>query len=105
MRRRVAIGVLILLAAAGVGLGWLWASSGARAKVLELHGVVEIQEIRLASKQGGRVKEGLIAEGDGVEPGQPLVIIEAPELEAKKAQEIAQLANLEAELEKAIRGP
>jgi HlyD family secretion protein len=106
MRKRVAIGSLMLLAAAGLGLGWLWASSsGSRRNVLTLPGVVEIQEIRLASKQGGRVKEVLIAEGDWVEPGQRLVVIEVPELEAKKAQEVAQLANLEAELEKAIRGP
>ena len=33
------------------------------------------------------------------------MVIEAPELEAKKAQEVAQLANLEAELQKAIKGP
>ena len=105
MRRRVAIGVLILLAVTGLGLGWLWASAGATGKVLALPGVVEIQEIRLASKQGGRVKEVLIAEGEWVEPGQRLVVIEAPELEAKKAQEVAQLANLEAELQKAIKGP
>src|SRR5262245_29998208 len=106
MKWRVTIGVLIVLAVVVAGLSWLWASvAGARSKVLQLHGVVEIQEVRLASKQGGRIKDVLIAEGDWVEPDQRLVVLEAPELKARRGQQEAQLANILAELEKARNGP
>jgi multidrug resistance efflux pump len=106
MKWRITIGILMLLAGAVAGLGWLWASvAGARLPVLRLPGVVEIQEVRLASKQGGRVKEILISEGDWVEPGQRLVVLEAPELKAKLGQQEAQLANIVAELERARNGP
>jgi multidrug resistance efflux pump len=106
MKWRVTIGVLMVLSVAVAGLSWIWASvAGARSKVLQLHGVVEIQEVRLASKQGGRIKDVLVAEGNWVEPGQRLVVLEAPELKARKGQQEAQLANILAELEKARNGP
>jgi multidrug resistance efflux pump len=65
---------------------------------------VEVQEVRLGSKVGGRVVEVAIAEGDEVETGQVLVRFEAPELEAQRQQLQAQLQAATAELEKARNG-
>ena len=61
MRWRVLFGLLAVITLAVAGLGWKWSTlAAARSKVLKLPGVVEIQEVRLASKQGGK--------GSGVAP-------------------------------------
>ena len=62
---------------------------GARSGDLRLPGVVETQEIRLASRVGGRVAEVAVAEGDEVIAGQVLVRFEAAELEARRDQQRA----------------
>lgn len=90
--------------AAVVALGFFWPFRHA-ADLLRLPGVVEIQEIRLGSKIGGRVARVCVNEGDVVEPGQELVVFEVPELEAQKVQWQARLRAAEADLEKARRGP
>jgi multidrug resistance efflux pump len=74
-------------------------------EVLVLPGTVETQEVRLASRVGGRVKEVLVAESVVVQAGQPLVRLEMPELEAQKARLESQLAGAEAALTRAVRGP
>jgi multidrug resistance efflux pump len=93
-----------LLAAALVGLGFFWPFRH-RPDVLRLPGVVEIQEVRLGSKCGGRVAEVSVIEGDLVQQGRVLVRFEVPELEAQREQWQARLRSLEAELEKAKNGP
>jgi multidrug resistance efflux pump len=105
MRWRVLFGVLAVLTVATVGLGWKWSTLAAgRSKVLKLPGVVEIQEVRLASKQGGRVKQLEITEGQWVEKDQELIVFEAPELRAKLAQLEAQRDSIKVEIDKANKG-
>jgi multidrug resistance efflux pump len=70
-----------------------------------LPGVVEVQEVRLGSKVGGRVRDVQIREGDLVGPGIPLVTLDAPELEAQRAQWRAKLRSDLATLAKARNGP
>jgi multidrug resistance efflux pump len=77
---------------------------GERDAELRLQGTVEVQEVRLGSKIGGRVAEVLIREGDLVPAGQVLVRFEEPELEAQLGQQRARLGQKEAELEKAVNG-
>ncbi|MFO0890921.1 MAG: biotin/lipoyl-binding protein [Isosphaeraceae bacterium] len=104
MRWRVAIG-LVASSAVLAGIGWLWASAaGPRSRPLRLPGVVEIQEVRLASKQGGRVKEIHVVEGQWVDPGQEIVSFEAPELAARLGQLRAQRDSIQVELDKADTG-
>ena len=67
--------------------------------------MVEVQEVRLGSKVGGRVREVHILEGDRVEPGASLVTLDVPELEAQQAQWRAKLRSDLAALEKARNGP
>jgi HlyD family secretion protein len=96
----------LTLAAAAVGGGWLWLlPSRQAATTLLLPGVVEVQEVRLGSKVGGRVSEVLVAEGSLVEAGTPLVTFEVPELNSQRAQWDAKLRSAEADLEKARNGP
>lgn len=117
MTRKRLLVLALLLAAALSALGFFWPfgqpAEGWRAlwpfggptNELRLNGVVEIQEVRLGSKVGGRVAEVSVREGDIVSAGQLLVRFEEPELEAQRDQWQARLKSMEAELEKAKNGP
>jgi HlyD family secretion protein len=72
---------------------------------LVLPGIVEIQEVRLASKVGGRIERILVREGERVQPGQKAIVFEAPELLNEKEQLKAKLEAAEAEYLRAQTGP
>src|SRR5215211_2641430 len=97
---------LLAVSAAAVGGAW-WAYSTwtAPRPALVLPGAVEVQEVRLGSKVGGRVAGVLVVEGDHVAAGQPLVRFEAPELEAQRDQLEAKLRQVELLQQKAFTGP
>jgi len=59
-------------------------------------GTVETDEVRVASRYGGRVERLLAAEGDPVKAGQVIAELDAAELTAKRDQAAAQFAELEA---------
>jgi len=59
-------------------------------------GTIETDEVRVASRYGGRVEKILPQEGDALKAGQVIVELEAAELRAKRDQASAQLAELEA---------
>jgi len=59
-------------------------------------GTIETDEVRVASRYGGRVEKTLPQEGDALKAGQVIVELEAAELRAKLDQASAQLAELEA---------
>jgi multidrug resistance efflux pump len=104
VRRRSIAALLVVLAAVSAGAGWHWRRSRAPAE-LRLPGMVEIQEVKLASKAGGRVHRVLVREGDLVQAGDVLVRLEVPELEAQRLQAQARLEQAEADREKAENGP
>ncbi|WP_375765105.1 HlyD family efflux transporter periplasmic adaptor subunit [Archangium gephyra] len=66
-------------------------------------GTVEARDIAVGSRVGGRVKDVLVREGDRVEPGQPLVVLEAGDLPAQRLQAEGQLLQAQAALDK-LRG-
>jgi multidrug resistance efflux pump len=94
--------VFIVLTAAGLALAFFWPHD--RGQVLRLPGVVEIQEVRLGSKVGGRVEKVATTEGAIAEAGQPLVYFAEPELEAQREQQAARLQAAEADLERLKAG-
>jgi len=59
-------------------------------------GTIETDEVRVASRYGGRVQKTLAREGDSLKSGQVLVEVEASELRARRDLAAAQLAELEA---------
>jgi multidrug resistance efflux pump len=87
--------------AAVAGCWWLLAE---RDTELRLQGTVEIQEVRLASKMGGRVAEVLTREGIVVPAGKVLVRLEAPELEAQREQWLARVQAKGAALDRMRNG-
>ncbi len=98
----VGIGALLAVVAASVAFFYPFRERRDR---LWLPGVVEIQEIRLGSKVGGRVAEVKAVEGELVELDQELVRFDIPELQAQFEQQLARVGAAEAELAKALNGP
>lgn len=92
MRRSRAAGtvvVILALAAGGVTTSYWLTRNHATAT---LAGVVEIQEVHVGSKLGGRVAEVTAHEGDVVDAGTLLVRFEVPETQARRDQLAARLA-------------
>jgi membrane fusion protein YbhG len=98
------ISVLVVVGAIAVALGFFW-PFGHGDTILSLPGVVEIQEVRLGSKIGGRVRSVDVREGDIAQKDQVLVTFDVPELEAQRQQAEAHLQSAQADLEKANNGP
>jgi multidrug resistance efflux pump len=96
-------GVAVAVAAAVAALVYFWPFGGG--DVLQLPGVVEIQEVHVASKVGGRVKEIKTYEGARVAAGQELIVFDVPELQAQRDQAQARLDAAVADLDKANAGP
>jgi multidrug resistance efflux pump len=96
--------VLVTTAAGAVAsVAWFW-PRGDRTDERRLPGTVEVQEVRLGSKVGGRVAAVAVREGDLVEPGTVLVRFDAPDWEAKRDQAAQTLAAAKATWGQAAAG-
>lgn len=69
-----------------------------------IQGQAEVSEYRVSSKVPGRILELRVSEGDRVNAGDTLAILEAPDVEAKLAQAQAAKDAAQAQNEKAIKG-
>jgi multidrug resistance efflux pump len=70
----------------------------------EWAGTIEARTIEVGSRTGGRVKDVLVREGDHVQPGQTLVLLEAGDLDAQRLMAQAALDQAKANLEKLVAG-
>src|SRR6266851_3186271 len=104
MSWKILIPVIVVLVAVGLGFG-LWWNLRTPSDELRLPGVVEMQEVRLGSKIGGRVVDVKTSEGEIVNANDPLVIFATPELDAQRKQWKAKLDLAVADWEKAKNGP
>ncbi|MGN6554198.1 MAG: HlyD family secretion protein [Verrucomicrobiota bacterium] len=59
-------------------------------------GTIQTDEVRVASRYGGRVEKLFAQEGDSLKAGQKIAELDAAELRARRDQLAAQLAELEA---------
>lgn len=102
MRRKLLV-VLALVGIAAAALAYFRPREGE--KEFRLPGTVEVQEVRVASRAGGRVLTVHVREGQLVEAGAVLVTLDADELRAKRDGAKARLAAAHAALDKANAGP
>src|SRR4051794_29579626 len=102
---RRALGSAVVLVASTAGALGVWGPSRTTEGGLKLPGTVEVQEVRLGSKLGGRVAEVTVAEGALADPGRPLVRLDAPEQRMRLDQARARLEAAEAALREAEAGP
>src|SRR5438132_9068035 len=100
MRGKIVSAILVVLALAGAAVGAWWYYLRPNPDELRLPGVVEMQEVRLGSKVGGRVIEVKIREGDPIEKGQELLVFDLPELQAQRVQLKARVDQAKADYEK-----
>ncbi len=87
--------VLILILLVGVGSVWHWWQSqqGVLPEgVVFGNGRIESDQVDIAAKSAGRVREVLVREGDLVSPGQVLTHLNDAELLAQRAKYVADVA-------------
>ncbi|WP_254510083.1 HlyD family secretion protein [Anatilimnocola floriformis] len=96
---------LTLIAALGGTSAGLWFHFFPRSHELRLPGTVESQEVRLSSRVGGRVSKVYVDDGAVLEAGAKIIDLEMPELDAQRAQLVAQKNAAEANVAKLVEGP
>ncbi|TMQ11931.1 MAG: biotin/lipoyl-binding protein [Deltaproteobacteria bacterium] len=99
-RTRLILPVLVLAALAWYGW-YRWRLAHAP---YEWSGTVEAHTVALGSRAGGRVQKVLVKEGDRVKPGDVLVTLEPGDWPAQLQQAQAQLAMMQATLDKLKAG-
>ncbi|MFY9610585.1 MAG: efflux RND transporter periplasmic adaptor subunit [Blastocatellia bacterium] len=102
-RRPIAI-LLVVLALIGIGGIWKYLSGRAASDRLVLSGTIEADEIHVGSKVSGRIAEVLVSEGQEVKGGQPLIRFEKFDLDARRADAVAAVAQAEATYQKTVNG-
>jgi HlyD family secretion protein len=95
LRRKPVLLVLGALAIVAV-IGYVAWKRHLASLPLEWSGTIEARKVEVGSRQGGRVKEVLVREGDQVNAGQPLLRLESGDLEAQKLQAQGQLEQADA---------
>ena len=85
MNKKSALIAAALVIVVALSLGFFWPFSRSN-KSLKIPGTVEVFEIRLGSKVGGRVAEVHVREGQEVDAKHKLVRFEAPELDAQRSE-------------------
>ena len=84
--------MILGLILAAIGVWWFLHS---RQESGSVSGTIEVDEVHVASRYGGRVQDIPVNEGDRLAAGQLIVQMDAAELEARRANAAAQLAELE----------
>ena len=79
-----------LLRAAVFGL-LLTSLTACRPRTQPVSGTIEVDEVHVAPRTGGRVEKLFVQEGDTLHTGQPLAQLVAPEMEARRAVAQAQI--------------
>jgi len=79
-----------LLRAAVLGL-LLTSLNACRPRTQPVSGTIEVDEVHVAPRTGGRVEKLFVQEGDTLHTGQPLAQLVAPEMEARRAVAQAQI--------------
>ncbi|MEH0873751.1 secretion protein HlyD [Pectobacterium cacticida] len=101
-KRKLAFAALILVLL-GAGYGF-YHHQQQQQKPLTLYGNVDIRTVNLAFRVGGRVAELKVDEGDTVQTGQPLAILDAAPYQNAQHQAQANLASAQAQLQLAQEG-
>jgi len=94
----------IVLLLVGAAAAWKYLSSRAATDRLVLSGTIEADEIHIGSKVAGRISAVLVKEGQEVKQDEPLIRFESYDLDARRADAVAAVAEAEANFEKIKNG-
>ena len=85
-------------------IGLLTVACQSKAKKETLQGKVKRDALTIVSKYPGRIIEHYVEEGQIVQKGDTLALLDMPEVEAKKAQATGAVEAAKAQYEMALRG-
>lgn len=91
--KKTAIRIVVVLVLAIVAAFWLLAQRQAGTR--SVSGTVEVDEVHVASRYGGRVEKIEAQEGDTLTNGQSLIVLAADELQARRDYNAGVLEELE----------
>lgn len=97
------IGALVLVLV-GAAATWKYLGSRAATDRIVLSGTIEADEINIGSKVAGRINAVLVKEGQEVKQDEPLIRFESYDLDARRADAVAAIAEAEANFEKLKNG-
>ena len=98
-RRVVLVAALVVLVLAGVGAWRLFfAGAGLPPGVLGVSGRIEGDDSAVSAKLAGRIREIAVREGDHVEAGQVLAVLDDAQIRAREQQSEAMVRQAEARL-------
>ena len=103
MARGLLLGGVALVCLAGALVGWKL-YEGRQHQGLVLYGNVDIRQVDLGFRVGGRIASVLVDEGDTVAEGQPLARLDTDLLRQQRDQAAAGLAGQKADLARLERG-
>lgn len=103
-RRIIGIAALVALAIALVATRGFGLFAGGRDEALSLYGNVDIREVDMAFRVGGRIDTIAVDEGAKVKAGQVLATLDTATLDARMNEADAQVAQAEAALAKLRNG-
>lgn len=101
-RKIVAIAAMALVILAALFFWHLWSTR--QSGDLTLYGNVDIRQVDLGFRVGGRIASVLVDEGDAVSQGQPLARLDGDLLAQQRDQAAARLAGQKADLARLERG-
>ena len=103
MLKRVVLVFLVLICAAS-GLWWLYEDRQAPSDILTLYGNVDIRQVDVAFRVGGRIESMNVEEGVAVSAGERLARLDPKPYEERRARAAAELSMQEADLAKMLAG-
>lgn len=102
--RKTLVFSVLFLTLLGIVAAWKYLSGRAATDRVVLSGTIEADEIHIGSKIGGRIESVLVKEGQEVRQGDPIIRFERYDLDAKRADAVAAIAQAEANLQKNVAG-
>jgi multidrug resistance efflux pump len=102
-RKTILIG-FAAIAVVAAAAAWKYFSGLPDSDRFVLSGTIEADEIHVGSRISGRIAAVLVKEGQEVKQGEPLIRFESYDLDSKRADASAAVAQAEANLEKALNG-
>src|SRR5436853_7020627 len=103
-KKKILLPLLLIVLIVAAIVTWRLVSARTPENQMILSGTIEADEIHIGSKVGGRIAEVLVKEGQEVKQGEPLIRFEIYDLEARRSDAVAAIAQAEANLQKHENG-
>src|SRR5438309_2995280 len=101
--RKIILLLVVFLLLLGMAAAWKYLSGRPSSERLTLSGTIEADEIHVGSKVSGRIQSVLVKEGQEVKEGEPVIRFDRYDLDARRADALAAVAQADANLQKTTR--